>query len=478
MKKILIQLLVVFLSINLLPLLLDSKISNYQGSSLFAADDNKAKTKKKKRNRTKLPSRKAQKVFQQLQPLIEGDLWDESVALLSQITYDRDEVYTGTDRATAWYYFGYIYFSQERFSKAIQAYKNLIDEPDGDYRQKNNALYSLSQLAYIQEDYKQAVKYLLQWLDEEEFPSSDAYSLLAQGYYQLKDWYKAIDAIQTAIDIREAKDIPILDEEGNETGEIKKGVGAENHYLLKMALYTETKQELDPLPIYEILVTHYPKKLYWVGLAGLYGDRDRLEDQQGALEAAYDDGLLNKSAEFVALSQLLMMHQNPYKAAQVLRAGIKLEAVKEDEKNLKRLAQAWHAARELDKAVPIYARAAKLSKEGELYIFLGQVYFALDKFKKAEGAIKNGIKKGKLKDQATAHMLLGQINFENQEWDNAVASFRKCIDVAEKQYSDKKKKQKEKKKKVQDSARKWITYTKGEEERVVALNLKRKALGI
>ena len=173
-----------------------------------------------------------------------------------------------------------------------------------------------------------------------------------------------------------------------------------------------------------------------------------------------------------------MMHQNSYKAAQVLRAGIKLEAVKEDEKNLKRLAQAWHAARELDKAVPIYAQAAKLSKEGELYIFLGQVYFALDKFKKAEGAIKNGIKKGKLKDQATAHMLLGQINFENQEWDNAVASFRKCIDVAEKQYSDKKKKQKEKKKKVQDSARKWVTYTKGEEERVRALDLKRKALGI
>ena len=48
----------------------------------------------------------------------------------------------------------------------------------------------------------------------------------------------------------------------------------------------------------------------------------------------------------------------------------------------------------------------------------------------------------------------------------------------EKQYSDKKKKQKEKKKKVQDSARKWITYTMGEEQRVVALDLKRKALGI
>ncbi|MDG2060722.1 MAG: tetratricopeptide repeat protein [SAR86 cluster bacterium] len=477
MKKFLINFLIVFISINLVPMLVEVSPIDFKSNSLFAADDNKAKTKKK-RKRTKLPSRKAQKVFQQLQPLIEADLWTESADLLSQIRYDREDIYTGTDRATAWYYYGYIYFSQEKFKEAINAYQSLIDEPDGDYRQKNNALYSLSQLAYIQEDYRLAVKYLIRWLDEEEFPSSDAYALLAQGYYQLKDWYKAIDAIQVAIDIQEAKDIPILDEEGNETKKTRKGVGAENHYLLKMALYSETKQKLDPLPIYEILVTHYPKKLYWVGLAGLYGDRDRLLDQQGALEAAFDDGLLDKSAEFVALSQLLMMHQNPYKAAKVLNAGIKIEAVKQDEKNLKRLAQAWHAARELDKAVPIYSRAAKLSKEGELYIFLGQVHFALDDYKDAEKAIKEGIKKGKLKDPATAHMLLGQINFENQKWEDAVTSFRKCIDVAEKQYSDKKKKQKEKKKKVQDSARKWITYTMGEEERVVALDLKRKALGI
>ena len=43
---------------------------------------------------------------------------------------------------------------------------------------------------------------------------------------------------------------------------------------------------------------------------------------------------------------------------------------------------------------------------------------------------------------------------------------------------DKKEKQKEKKKRVQDQARKWVTYTEGEEERVEALKLKRKALGV
>ena len=60
----------------------------------------------------------------------------------------------------------------------------------------------------------------------------------------------------------------------------------------------------------------------------------------------------------------------------------------------------------------------------------------------AEDAIKAGIKKGKLKDEAAAHMLLGQINFENQKWESAIISFRYCIDVAERQYDDEKKKQK------------------------------------
>ena len=182
--------------------------------------------------------------------------------------------------------------------------------------------------------------------------------------------------------------------------------------------------------------------------------------------------------EFTALSQLLFMFENPRKAAKVIEDGLNQGIVKAEEKTLKAAAQYWHSSKELERAKPYYKKAAKASKEGELYIFLGQVHFSLDEFSEAEEAIRAGIKKGKLKDAAAAHMLLGKIAFENQKWESAIASFRECIDVAERQYDDKKKKQKEKKKKVQDQARKWVTYTEGEEERVEALILKKRALGI
>jgi tetratricopeptide (TPR) repeat protein len=255
-------------------------------------------------------------------------------------------------------------------------------------------------------------------------------------------------------------------------------VAKENHYLLKMALYSELKKDLEVLHIYEILVQHYPKKRDWTNLSGLYGQRDRQMDQMGALEAAYDDRLLDKQREFTALSQLLFMFENPRKAAKVIEDGLNQGIVKKEEKTLKAAAQYWHASKELEKAKPYYEKAAIKSKEGELYILLGQVHFSLDEFSEAENAIRQGIEKGKLKDEAAAFMLLGQINFENQKWESAITAFRKCIDVAEKQFDDKKKKQKEKKKRVQDQARKWVTYTEGEEERVEALKLKRKALGV
>ncbi|MBI81535.1 MAG: hypothetical protein CMD85_05930 [Gammaproteobacteria bacterium] len=475
--KLLSRTLILFLAIGLAPIVTKNIVPDYLGFSLEAADEKK---KKKARKRVKLPSKKAQKLLQAVQPLIEEEMWAEATQMLS--VADADPKFTETDRARFLWFYGYIYFAQEKYDLAINTYKQLLRYEEVDYKLANQARFSLAQLSFIKEDYKSAIDYLLKWIENEEEPSSQAYSLLATTYYQLSNFKKAKQYIEIAIQMAESREIPVTvkNEEGEEveTGEMKMGVARENDYLLKMAVYTELKQDLDVLPIYEILVQNYPKKRYWTGLASLYGQKDRVLDQLGALEAAHEDRLLDKEREYIALGQLLFMHQNPYKAAKALEYGFRNGFVKDKEKTLKALGQYWHAAKELEKAKPAYEKAASLSEEGELFIFLGQVHFGLDEFSEAEKAIRSGIKKGKLKDEANAHMLLGQVLFEYQKWDDAITSFRTCIDVAEKQLDDKKEKQKKKKKKIQDQARKWITYTEGEEERVQALELKRKALGL
>ena len=464
--------------LGFMPLVSKITVGSYDGFNLQAAEDSKTK---KKRKRIKLPSKRAQKILQAVQPFLESESWDEAFAMLSVMETEPDR-FTGVDRARLLWYYGYIYFSQEKYDQAMGVYKKLLKEPEADWKIQNQARYSLAQLSFIKEDYRSAIRYLLEWIKEEEEPSAQAYSLLATTYFQLEDFRKAKTNIETAIQMAESREIPIktVNEEGEEveTGEMKNGVARENDYLLKMAIYNELKEKLDVLPIYEILVVNYPKKRYWTGLASLYGSKERYLDQLGALEAAHEDRLLDKQREYIALGQLLFMHQNPHKAASVLEYGFKNKFIKDEEKTLKALGQYWHSAKELKKAKPAYAKAAALSEKGELYIFLGQVHFGLDEFGESEKAIRSGIKKGKLKDEANAYMLLGQVLFEYQKWNEAIESFRKCIDIAERELDDKKEKQKKKKKKIQDQARKWITYTEGEEERVQALQLKRKALGL
>ena len=323
-----IKVLLISAVISLLPVAVGVSPLDYKGSSIEAADEKK---EKKKRRRTKLPSKKAQRILQTLQPMLEAEQWNEALLALTPIA-NPESKFTGTDRAKMFYYQGYIYFSMEDYGRAETAYKDLIAEPDSNDQERLGALYSLSQLAYIDENYRKSIDYLLQWFDLEEIPSSDAYALLSMTYYQLEDFVSSQQNIDIAIEMQEARDIPIkvavLDEEGNETGEMietgetVKGVAKENHYLLKMALYSELKMDLYVLPIVEKLAQNYPKKKYWTQLSALYGQEDRQLDQMGALEAAYDDRLLDKQREFTALSQLLFMFENPRKAAKVIVDGI------------------------------------------------------------------------------------------------------------------------------------------------------------
>ena len=166
----------VFLFLSLLPIVVNESIVELDGYNLQAADE-----KKKKRKRAKLPSKKAQKIMQQVQPLLEAESWDESEMLISQI--GMGEKFTGTDRGVMYFYLGYIYFSTEEYEQAMDAYIALINEEEADYRQQNQARYSLAQLSYIDEDYRGAINYLLAWIENEELPSSQAYSLLGTTYY-------------------------------------------------------------------------------------------------------------------------------------------------------------------------------------------------------------------------------------------------------------------------------------------------------
>ena len=415
---------------------------------------------KPKRQFAKLPSKRAQAYLKDLFPFLRAETEDLVKAKNVLNRMQSDQGLTESDKAQMYYYFAYIDSINEDLKSAKNNYKKFLSIEDADPRLKSNVISMLGQLSYSEGNYKTAIDYMEQWISMEANPSSLGFDIIAASYWQLKDKKKALKFSERALCVAKAN----------------KSKPKESTYNLLIALYNENQRIKDMLPLFEELVRFYPKKRYWTQLSGVYGELKEEKKQLSSLEAAHDQRLLDKETEYVSLYQLLMRAEAPLKAARVMQYGIEKEFVKENEKHLKYLAQGWHMAQELDKAEPVYEKAAIKSEEGELYVFLGQIYLATDRYKKAKQALQLGLKKGKLKDPVTVNILLGQVAYELQDFEDATKFFRTAID----RLSDIKIKDKEAREKKQDKLRtqalNWLTYTEKEKKRVEMLELRIKDL--
>jgi len=394
------------------------------------------------------------------------------VEILTELRSDQENL-KSYDRSVMWNSWGYVYFVEGKYDQAMQAYDNVINEPEVTLPIRNAALFTLAQLNLVKENYAKGISLILQWMDEVETVTAQAWSLLGQAYYQQGNFKKAMSSMKTAISMSE--------EEGYKP--------KENWYVIVAACIGELKKEigeknalLQQLDIYEILVNLYPKKLYFIQLGGTYGQLGRERDYMITLKAAHSKDLLDKESEYLVLAQLLLLNNNPFWAAQVLVSGqkkittyqetvkdkvtgkeIKVDktgpVVKSNEKNLKLLADSWRMAQEIEKAIPVLEQAAALSKDGKSYVLLGNLYLSEDKLNEAVDAIKKGLKKGKIDKLSEVHLTLGQAYFELQKFDAAKKEFRIAA--------------RDKDKQIKTTANNWIKYTENEEVRVKNLALRR-----
>tara|TARA_B100000674_G_scaffold261389_1_gene215616 strand:+ start:70 stop:1491 length:1422 start_codon:yes stop_codon:yes gene_type:complete len=446
---------------------------------LDAQSQDKKVTYKKARALQTSTAKKIVKVVEALERVDDEGKEDPDLETVKEVLnelLDKKDSLRSYDRSVMWNYWGYIYFSEENYPQAMQAYRNLLAEPESTIPLRVASLYTLAQLNFVEGDFEKGVEVLLQWMDEVEVITAQGWSLLAQAYFQIGsekksanekyDLYeKALDSMLNAV----------------KTAEIEDYKPKENWYVLMAACYSELESRIGKdqslykqLDIYEILVNLYPKKMYFLQLGGIYGQLNREVDYMTTLNAAYQKDLLDKQGEYLMLTQLLLLNNNPYWAAKVLESGrIKkvptidektkeeklLPVVKDTEKNLKILADAWRMAQEVDLAIPVLEKAAKLAEDGQTFIILGSLYLSEDKLEKAVDAIQQGLKKGKVKNPSQARLTLGQAHFELQNFEQAKKEFRIAA--------------RDDDKKIKKTANSWIKYTENEQVRVKNLALRR-----
>ena len=260
---------------------------------------------------------------------------------------------------------------------------------------------------FVQEQWRRGIDALLQWFKVADTPSAQAYILIAQGYYQVKDYANSLKNTLTAVNMYKEK------------GKVPK----EPWYSLLRYLYFERNDLPNTIATLEEMIIHYPKKQYWVQLSHMYSEAKDEKKQLAAMEAVYVQDLLDKDREQVTMAYLYLNADVPYKAAKVLDKGITNKTVEASSKTLEILGNSWRQAQEVKKSIPVMEQAAAKSDKGELYVRLGSIYLNNDEYAKAVKAIENGLKRGGVKRVDNANLALGMAAFNNKQYSKARKAF-------------------------------------------------------
>ena len=95
--------------------------------------------------------------------------------------------------------YAFIHYSREDYNKALQAYENVVSQPDIPLAMEMNTRFTIAQLYFVQENWQKGIDALLDWFEVTDNPSADSYVLLAQGYYQTKKYDLALQNVEKAI---------------------------------------------------------------------------------------------------------------------------------------------------------------------------------------------------------------------------------------------------------------------------------------
>ncbi|MEE3018299.1 MAG: tetratricopeptide repeat protein [Pseudomonadota bacterium] len=334
--------------------------------------------------------------------------------------------------------YAYLRYAVEDYDGALDYYQKVIDQrPEIPLALEINTLYTVAQLYFLQENWRKGIDTLNTWMSVTDTPSTNAYVLLANGYFQLKDYDKSLSNIQIAIDREES------------AGKVPK----EQWYNLARFIHFDRDNFREALNVLELLIMYYPKKQYWVQASHLYGEEKDEARQLALLEATYEQNLLDRSQDIVLISQLYLQAEVPYPAARAMEKGLADDIVEKESKNYELAGVAWRQAQEVTKSLPMLEAAASKSEKGELYARLGNVYLDLDKNKEAIEALKRGLDRGGVKRPDQARLALGMAYFNLGDFNAARRAFREA----------------RKDKRARSYADQWLKYITSEENRLEEL---------
>ncbi|TNE58302.1 MAG: tetratricopeptide repeat protein [Alphaproteobacteria bacterium] len=371
-----------------------------------------AQEKKREKPQTRQSDTVSKKVGDKLvevQELIEQEQWSAALAELQKLS--RSSNLKPYEQAVIYQMMGQVYASMEDYQSALnvleQARALKAFPPD---RQLDLQFY-IGQLYMAVERYDDAIRTLEEWLREAGDASTPSvYFVLAQAYSVKENYSSALRNAEKGMQLARE-----LDDK------------RKNWWAIVANLYLQQQRYKDAQGILREMVALWPGiKSQWNQLGATYSLLEQDEMAYNILMMMYYQNMFSKSSEYERVGQASLYFEFPYRGARLLKEGFDKEIVEKDADNYELLAITYQESREWKKAIPPLTEAAKLSKDGNLYMQLCQSYLFDRKFGSAESACVSALNKGDLNDTGNAWMLLGTARYSNDKRESALEAFEKA----------------------------------------------------
>lgn len=384
------------------------------GNFAYAAE-NKAS---KKTRRTPAMREKIYNQVSRAQKLLDEGNKAESVEVIERLKRRMKQL-NSYEKAKVWQFEGFMHFNDNDLMAAVKSFEQVIAEENIPEAFELSTIYGIAQIYMQAQDFDKALTYINQWAELKGEMTDKSHAFKSRILYAQKDWAGSLKSIDSAIAYREAQS----------------KVAKENWLSLKRALHFELKQPKKVTEVSEKLVRLFPAKgKYWVELANMYGETNQVRKQLAVMEAAYQQGFVEKKSDFKSLAQLYYFNGAPFKAATLLSEQLESGTIEADISTLRFLAQAWSTAKDYQKAIPVLKQATKIAEDGNMDARLVEAYIHLEDWENAINAGEDALRKGSLKNIGNVYVWVGKANYNLKRYTAAIESFK----LAKKEQSVKK----------------------------------------
>lgn len=384
-----------------------------------------AKSQEKKKRKTQLvgPSvgKKVAKAFE----LYSADDIKGALELLLEINAKKDY-----DRAYVDMFLARLYATTGDEANAIKYLKTAVAPDILNEKDQDESMKLLGDMQMQVKAYKEAIDSYNNWMEFSGKSDGDVWVKITSAYFEMKQLDKMIEPADKAI--------AAYGDKHNK-----------NPYVLKLQSYYERKMFKESINVLETVLPLFPEEpLFWTQLGNFYLMVEDYERGLAMLSLAYKQGFLKKENQLKTLASLYTQQDTPFKGASILQKHIDSGEIKRDEKNIASLANAYHAAQNIDLAAKYYAELAKLTGEAKHYSKTGMLLKQDEQFKKAVVALDKAIALN-AKNQGRLYMAIAESYYY-------LGDYKKAHDAIQNAMKDPK---------TRKTARTWVSYIKNKAQR-------------